>query len=80
MDCFVVKFYYMFGVVCVIGFIDNCQYDIFCGNVWCGFVLDFNFYGFCVVLFQGLCCQYVFNFGSVDIKGQCVKCVVGGGM
>lgn len=79
-DCVVVKFNYVFGVVGVIGFIDDCQYDVFGGNVWCGVVCDFNFYGFSVFLFQGLCCQYMFYFRSVDVEGQCVKCVVGGGV
>lgn len=79
-DCFVVEFNYMVGVVGVIGFINDGQYDIFGGNVWCCFVLDFDFYGFCVVLFQGLGCQYMFYFGGVDIECQCIECVVGGGM
>ena len=68
------------GAACATGFTDNCQHDIFCGNARRGFALDFNFHGFCAALFQGLRCQYVFNFGSADTKGQCAKRAVGGGM
>ena len=68
------------GAACATSFTDNRQHDIFRCNARRGFALDFNFHGLRTTLFQGLRCQYVFNFGSADTKGQCAKRAVGGGM
>lgn len=75
-DCLIVIFDDIVGVVCCVGFVDYCQCDVFGGDVGQQVVGDFYFYVFGFFLDQCLCCQNVFYFGCVNVMCQCVECVM----
>lgn len=70
----------MVGVIVDFDYVDDVQYYVFGVYVLWQDVIDGDCYCFGFVLQQVLGCQYMVDFVGVDVEGQCVECIVGGGV